>query len=253
LNITVLTLFPDMVDQVLNTSIIGRAIASGFLTVKTKNIRDNARAAYAKVDDAMFGGGTGMLMLCDPIYDSYVEVTKELATDSKPHTIFMSPKGKVFDQKRALELAQMDNIIFLCGHYEGVDERVLEEIVDEELSIGDYVLTGGELPACVVIDAVARLLPGVLPSEDAYNFESHMNSGLEHPQYTRPAVWRGRKVPDVLLSGHHEKIRKYNRIQGLYETMIKRPDIFDKMEVTEDDMVELISLAKANKSQCDRK
>lgn len=234
-----------MVEQVLNTSIIGRAIASGFLTVKTKNIRDNARAAYAKVDDAMFGGGTGMLMLCDPIYDSYVEITKDYPAKSKPHTIFMSPRGKVFDQTKAIELSRLENIIFLCGHYEGVDERVIEEIVDEEISIGDYVLTGGELPACVVIDAISRLVPGVLPNEDAFNFESHMNNGLEHPQYTRPAVWRGRKVPDILLSGHHEKIRKYNRIQGLYETMTRRPDLFDKIKVSEDDLQEIISLIKS--------
>lgn len=250
MNISVLTLFPEMVEQVLNTSIIGRAIASGFINIRTKNIRDNARAAYAKVDDAMFGGGTGMLMLCDPIYDSYIDVIKDFHSEtSKPHTIFMSPRGSVFDQSKALELSRLENIIFICGHYEGVDERVIEEIVDEEISIGDYVLTGGELPACVVIDAISRLIPGVLPNEDAYNFESHMSNGLEHPQYTRPSEWRGRKVPAILLSGHHAKIRQHNRIQGLYETMTRRPDIFEKMDVTEDEMLELITMVKSKNCQ----
>jgi tRNA (guanine37-N1)-methyltransferase len=241
MNITVLTLFPEMVEQVLNTSIIGRAIEAGLLKISAKNIRDHAMKAYAKVDDALFGGGTGMLMMCQPIYDSYLDVLKYHTPKVKPHTIFLTPSGTVFNQKRAVELSKMKDLIFLCGHYEGIDQRVVDELVDEEVSIGDYILTGGELPACVVIDAIARLVPGVLPNQEASELESHMGNGLEHPQYTRPFEWRGRKVPNILLSGHHEKIKKTNRLEGLYNTMVKRPDLFGQLPIEEEEMAELIS------------
>lgn len=247
MDIHVLTLFPEMVNSILGTSIVGRAVSSGLLNIKTKDIRDNALKAYAKVDDAVFGGGTGMLMMCGPIYDSYMDVINSMPEDANPHTIYMSPKGNVFDQAKAAELSRKENIIFICGHYEGIDQRVIDEIVDEELSIGDYVLTGGELPACVVIDAVSRLVPGVLPDEEAYMDESHMDNTLEHPQYTRPAKWKNRKVPDVLLSGHHKKIKEYNRIQSLYETMVRRPDLFEKADVNEEEFRKLIDFVGKKK------
>lgn len=244
MNITVLTLFPDQIQACANTSIIGRAINAGILSVKTKNIRDHARNAYAKVDDYMFGGGTGMLMLCDPVYDSWKSIIDEMKPDMKHHTIFLSPKGKVFSQKKAIELSKMDNLILLCGHYEGIDQRVLDEIVDEEISIGDYVLTGGELAASVVIDAVARLVEGVLPNEEAFTIESHMGGTLEHPQYTRPAIWHEKKVPDVLLSGHHQKITKWKKLESYRVTMEKRPDLFAKLNLTEKEILEIIEHEK---------
>lgn len=244
MNINVLTLFPEVIEANVNTSIIGRAITSGIITVQTKNIRDHALNAYAKVDDYMFGGGTGMLMMCQPVYDAWNEVVKQLPEGNKPHTIFMSPKGVVFNQNKAIELSKMDNLIFLCGHYEGIDQRVLDEIIDEEISIGDYVLTGGELAACVVIDSIARLVPGVLPNEEAFTMESHMNGKLEHPQFTRPAKWHEKDVPPILLSGHHKNIKHWQHIQALYETMTKRPDLFEQLNLTEEDMKDLVGRIK---------
>jgi len=243
-DITVLTLFPELIQDALGKSITGRAISDGILNLHTKNIRDNAMKAYAKVDDTLYGGGTGMLMMCDPVYNSYLEVVEKFSKSDKPYTVYMSPKGRVFDQKKAIELSKKDNLILLCGHYEGIDERVIEEIVDEEISIGDYVLTGGELPACVVIDAVSRMLPGVLPNKDAYEMESHMGDCLEHPQYTKPAVWRNRKVPEILLSGHHKKIKDYNRLRSLYETMVRRPDLFEKINISNEENEKLIKYVK---------
>ncbi len=248
MDITVLTLFPEVITGALGTSITGRAISDRILNLQTKNIRDNAMKAYAKVDDTLYGGGTGMLMMCDPIYDSYLEIAGKYSKENKPHTIYMSPKGKVFDQKKAIELSKKENIIILCGHYEGIDERVIEEIVDEEISIGDYVLTGGEIPACVVIDSVVRLLPGVLPNKDAYELESHMGDCLEHPQYTKPSVWRNRKVPEILLSGHHKRIKDYNRIRSLYETMVRRPDLFEKLNLSSEETENLIKFIRDIKS-----
>lgn len=244
MNIIVLTLFPEIIKANVNTSIIGRAIASGILSVETRNIRDHALDAYSKVDDHMFGGGTGMLMMCQPVYDTWAEAVETIPAGQKAHTIFMSPKGTVFDQQRAMELSKKENLIFICGHYEGVDQRVLEEIVDEELSIGDYVLTGGELAASVVIDALARLIPGVLPNEEAYTVESHNNGTLEHPQYTRPAIWHEKDVPPVLLSGHHKNIKQWQRLLSLVETMKKRPDLFKKLDLSEAEMAELIQYIK---------
>lgn len=252
MNITVLTLFPDIIDTVLGKSIIGRAIDAGILHIRSVDIRDFTQNKYGKVDDTLYGGGTGMLMMCQPVYDAWrfavgtdtAAMPEEPAPVRRARTIYMSPKGKVFNQKMAVELAREEELIILCGHYEGIDQRVLDEIVDEEISIGDYVITGGEIAACTVIDAIARLVPGVLPDEDAYSDESHMNYALEHPQYTKPALWNGREVPEVLLSGHHKNIADWKRITGLYETMLKRPDLFDKMDITESDLVELIRLNK---------
>ena len=249
MNVMVLTLFPEIIEANIHTSIIGRAITAGILRVETKNIRDHALDAYSKVDDRLFGGGTGMLMMCQPLYDAWAEAVGTLSAGQKAHTVFMSPKGVVFDQKKAMELSKKENLVFVCGHYEGVDQRVLDEIVDEEISIGDYVLTGGELAASVVIDALARLIPGVLPNEEAFTVESHINGTLEHPQYTRPATWRGRDVPPILLSGHHKNIKQWQRLLSLVETMRKRPDLFEKLDVSEDEMAELILYIKEEKSQ----
>ncbi len=245
----VLTLFPEIIEANINTSIIGRAIASGTIAVETKNIRDHAMNAYSKVDDSLFGGGTGMLMMCQPVYDTWAEAMETIPADQKAHTIFMSPKGTVFNQEKAIELSKKENLIFLCGHYEGIDQRVLDEIVDEEISIGDYVLTGGELAASVVIDALARLVPGVLPNEEAFTVESHMNGTLEHPQYTRPSVWHEKEVPAILLSGHHKNIKQWQHLQSLYETMVRRPDLFKKLNLSEEDMIELIAYIKTRKNK----
>ncbi len=247
MKIAVLTLFPEIIDANINTSIIGRAINAGFISVSTKNIRDHSMNAYSKVDDYLFGGGTGMLMMCQPVYDAWADVTKGIPEGKKAHTIFMSPKGSVFNQQKAIELSKMDNLIFLCGHYEGIDQRVLDEIVDEEISIGDYVLTGGEIAASVVIDAIARLVPGVLPNEEAFTVESHMNGTLEHPQYTRPKTWKDRVVPDILLSGHHQKIKEWQEREALCETMNKRPDLFEKLNLAEDEIGNLIEHIKNRK------
>ena len=249
MKIIVLTLFPEIIEANLNTSIIGRAIASGMIGIETRNIRDHAMSGYSKVDDRLFGGGTGMLMMCQPIYDTWVEACGSIPPDHKAHTIFMSPKGAVFNQRKAMELSGKDTLIFICGHYEGVDQRVLDEIADEEISIGDYVLTGGELAASVVIDALARLVPGVLPNEAAFTVESHMDGTLEHPQYTKPAVWHDVAVPDVLLTGHHKNIKDWQRLQSLYETMTRRPDLFEKLTISEEEMTKLIEYYKTRKNK----
>ncbi len=228
-----LTLFPDMMRAVLGESIIGRAAAAGILDIRMHNIRDYAHDKHRHVDDVPYGGGTGMVMQPGPIYEAYHAVVDELET--KPRVIYLSPQGRVFDQQIAKELAKEDHLLFLCGHYEGVDERILEEIVDEELSIGDFVLTGGEIPAMAVIDAVARLVPGVLASEESYQEESHYSGLLEYPQYTRPPEFLGRTVPEVLLSGHHANIAQWRREQALLRTLHKRPDMLARAELTEQD------------------
>lgn len=248
MDITVLTLFPEIIENALSVSITGRAIDKGILSLKTKNIRDNAMKAYAKVDDTLYGGGTGMLMMCEPVYRSFQQIKEGFPEGKKIHTVYMSPKGKVLNQDKCFELAKKDNLVILCGHYEGCDQRVIDEIVDEEISIGDYVLTGGELPACVLIDSVSRLLPGVLSNTQAYEEESHIDGLLEHPQYTKPSVWMNREVPDVLLSGHHMKIREYNYMESLYETLKKRPDLFEKANIDSDDMEKFIVHIKNKKS-----
>ena len=229
----ILTIFPEIFDAVLGSSIIGRAREKGLVSIKTWNIRDYTKDRHKKTDDYPYGGGSGLVMMAQPIYDAYDEVVSGL--DYKPHFIYMSPQGKLLDQKLAEKLAAHKHIILLCGHYEGVDERVLEKLVDEEISIGDYVLTGGELPAMVLVDAVCRAIPGVLSNEESYSDESHKNGLLEYPQYTRPYDFMGMKVPDILLSGHHANIEKWRRLQSLKRTRDKRPDLFAKLELSEED------------------
>ena len=226
MRIDILTLFPEMCERVYSESIIGRSIAKGLLEIKSHNIRDFAVNKHKNVDDTPYGGGMGMLMMAQPIYDCYMHVCKE--TGAKPYLIYMSPQGKVLTQEKVKELAKMDNIAILCGHYEGVDERVIESIVDEEISIGDYVLTGGELPALVLSDSVARMLPGVLANDEAMEKESHYSGLLEYPQYTKPAVWNDMPVPEVLLSGHHANIEKWRNEQSLKRTKERRPDLLEK-------------------------
>ncbi|MBR5233191.1 MAG: tRNA (guanosine(37)-N1)-methyltransferase TrmD [Clostridia bacterium] len=226
MRIDILTLFPEMCERVYSESIIGRSIAKGLLEIKSHNIRDFAANKHHNVDDTPYGGGMGMLMMAQPIYDCYMHVCEE--TGAKPYLIYMSPQGKVLTQEKVKELAKMDNIAILCGHYEGVDERVIEAIVDEEISIGDYVLTGGELPALVLSDSVARMLPGVLANDEAMEKESHYSGLLEYPQYTKPAVWNDMPVPDVLLSGHHANIEKWRNEQSVKRTKERRPDLLKK-------------------------
>jgi len=220
----VLTLFPDMFNNVMKESIIGRAINDGFVEINPVNIRDYTENKHNRVDDYPYGGGAGMVMQAQPIYDAYKSVAGE---DKSIPVIYMSPQGKQFTQKIAKDLALNDRVIILCGHYEGVDERVLEEIVTEEISIGDYVLTGGELPAMVVIDTVSRLIPGVL-AEDSTKEESFSEGLLEYPQYTRPIEFMGKKVPEILLSGHHANIRKWREEESYKRTLKKRPDLLSK-------------------------
>ncbi len=223
MRIDILTLFPDMCRQVMDESIIGRAQRSGKVEIVCTNIRDFSGNKHNKVDDTPYGGGMGMVMSAQPIFDCYKSLYNE--NEPKPHLIYMSPKGETFTQKKAVELSKKDRIVLLCGHYEGIDERLIEEIVDEELSLGDYVLTGGELPALTVADAVCRMLPGVLSDDLCFEEESHFSGLLEYPQYTKPAVWNEREVPEVLLSGNHAKIAEWRRIKSLLITMEKRPDM----------------------------
>lgn len=225
---TILTLFPDMVMTVLNESIIGRAQKKGAIEIETFNIRDYTTNKQKQVDDYPYGGGTGMVMQCQPIYDCFKAATAHLP--QKPYTVYMSPQGKVLTQEKVRSLAGREHLVILCGHYEGVDERVLEEIVDEEISIGDYVLTGGEMPACILVDSVARMIDGVLRSEEAYEGESLYNGLLEYPQYSRPEIWNGKKVPEVLLSGHHKNIALWREEMSLQRTRQKRPDLLENHE-----------------------
>ena len=223
----VMTLFPELINAITSESIIGRAKAKGIITVNAVDIRDYTADKHRRVDDYPYGGGYGMVMQCQPIYDCFADITKDCA--EKPHTIYMSPKGSVLTQKRAMELSQINQgrLVILCGHYEGVDQRILDEIVDEEISIGDYALTGGEIPACVLIDCISRMINGVLSDSAAYEKESHFSGLLEHPQYTRPEEWHGRRVPEILLSGHHANIEKWKNDTGLELTKKLRPDILN--------------------------
>lgn len=216
----VLTLFPEMFEPIKNESIIGRAVDAGTVEINTVNIRDFANNKHNRVDDYPYGGGAGMVMQAPPIYDAY----KSLNLDKSVPVIYMSPQGRKFNQKIAMELAQYEELVLLCGHYEGIDERVIEEIVTDEISIGDYVLTGGELPAMVVIDTISRMVDGVL-NKESIEEESFTNGLLEYPQYTRPEEFLGKKVPDVLLSGHHANIKKWREEMSLERTKKKRPDL----------------------------
>ena len=221
----VMTLFPDMVRGVLDESIIGRAQKAGIVELKCHNIRDFTLDKHRKTDDTPYGGGVGMVMSCQPIYDCYQGVIKDIPEGNKKRVIYMSPKGRIFDHSIAKELAEYDNLIFLCGHYEGVDQRVLDLIVDEEISIGDFVVTGGEIPACIVIDAVSRLKDGVLSSSECYEGESIASGILEYPQYTKPREFMGLEVPEVLLSGDHGKIDRWRLERSVEITREKRPDL----------------------------
>lgn len=226
MRIDIATLFPEMVDNILAESIVGRARKKGAIEINCHQIRDYTLDKHRRVDDIPYGGGMGMVMQAEPIYRCYQAVCEQIG--AKPHTIYMTPKGSVFTQSRAAELSRMDNILIICGHYEGVDQRVLDRIIDEEISIGDYVLTGGELPAAVVTDAVARMCSGVLSSPECYEEESHFSGLLEYPQYTRPEIWEGDAVPPVLLTGHHRNIADWRHEKSLEITKEKRPDMYEK-------------------------
>lgn len=230
----ILTLFPKAVEGVLNESILGRAQENGLIKINVINIRNFSTDKHKKVDDYPYGGGNGMVMSVQPIFDAYRSLCVNL--EYKPRVIYMSPQGRVLTQEIAQELLQYEHLILLCGHYEGIDERIIEEIVDEEISVGDYVLTGGELPAMVLIDCISRLIPGVLATTESYCEESHYNGLLEYPQYTRPNVFNGRKVPDVLTSGHHANIVKWRRLLSLKRTKQKRPDLFMKVQLDKEDI-----------------
>ncbi len=228
----IMTLFPELVITVLGESIIGRAQKSGAISVFAHNIRDYSEDKHRRVDDTPYGGGMGMLMAAPPIYNCFEAVksasSEQLGEAVKRKVIFMSPKGKILTQSKAEELSEYDNLIILCGHYEGVDQRIIDEIIDEEISIGDYVLTGGEIPACILTDCVARLVPGVLSAKECYESESIASGMLEYPQYTRPLEFHGRRVPDILLSGHHANIDKWRYEKALELTRELRPELLSK-------------------------
>ena len=269
MNFHILTLFPEMVENGLKTSIIGRAVAGGLLSIEAVNIRDFAFNKHQSVDDYPYGGGAGMLMQAEPVYLAYKDIEERIqkriqnakmqnaeteeqdaevkvqnagiqdaetvSPDKKLRVVYLSPQGKTFDQKMAEELAEEEDLVLLCGHYEGIDERVLEEIVTDYVSIGDYVLTGGELPAMVMVDTISRLVPGVLHNDVSAEFESFQDNLLEYPQYSRPEEWRGKKVPPILLSGHHANIEKWRREQSVIRTAKNRPDLLEKANLTEEE------------------
>lgn len=266
MNFHILTLFPEMVENGLKTSIIGRAVAGGLLSIEAVNIRDFAFNKHQSVDEYPYGGGAGMLMQAEPVYLAYKDIEERIqkriqnakmqnaeteeqdaevkvqnagiqdaetvSPDKKLRVVYLSPQGKTFDQKMAEELAEEEDLVLLCGHYEGIDERVLEEIVTDYVSIGDYVLTGGELPAMVMVDTISRLVPGVLHNDVSAEFESFQDNLLEYPQYSRPEEWHGKKVPPVLLSGHHANIEKWRREQSILRTYERRPDLLEKSSLT---------------------
>ena len=230
MNYHVLTLFPEMIENGMNTSITGRAITKGLLSLEAINIRDFAFNKHQKVDDYPYGGGAGMLMQAEPVYLSYESIAERIGR--KPRVIFLTPQGKTFNQDMAKEFALEEDLVFLCGHYEGIDERVLEEIVTDYVSIGDYVLTGGELPAMVMMDSISRMVPGVLSNQESGETESFAGNLLEYPQYSRPEEWNGQKVPPVLLSGHHANIEAWRREQSVLRTAKRRPDLLKKADLT---------------------
>ena len=230
MNFHVLTLFPEMIEQGMNTSIIGRAIAGGYLSVDAINIRDYAFNKHQKVDNYPYGGGAGMLMQAEPVYLAYQSIEEKIGY--RPRVVYLTPQGSVFNQTMAKDFAKEQDLVFLCGHYEGIDERVLEEVVTDFVSIGDYVLTGGELPAMVMMDAVSRMVPGVLSNQESGETESFAGNLLEYPQYSRPEEWHGKKVPPVLLSGHHANIEAWRREQSILRTAKNRPDLLKKADLT---------------------
>lgn len=240
----ILTLFPEMVMQGLHTSILGRAADRGDISIEAVNIRDFTTDKHGKVDDYTYGGGAGMLMQAQPVYDAWESLTKRIG--HRPRTVYLTPQGRVFNQEMAKELATEEDLIFLCGHYEGIDERALEEIVTDCVSIGDYVLTGGELPAMVMIDAIARMVPGVLSNEESGAAESFEGCLLEYPQYSRPEEWRGKRVPAVLLSGNHQKVDEWRRQQAIVRTAERRPDLLARAALSEKEIKWLREYQKEN-------
>jgi len=242
MTIDIMTLFPEMIESVMSESIIGRARNRGLITVRAINIRDYADVKHHKADDAPYGGGRGQVMLAEPLFLCHQAV----CAGEKVHTVLMSAQGRAFDQSKARELLARERFILVCGHYEGVDQRFIDECVDEELSIGDFVLTGGEIPAMAVADAVCRMSPGVLPDEDAFTHESHWEGLLEHPQYTRPENWHGRRVPEVLLSGHHANIEEWRREMSLRRTKMDRPDLFEKFTPSDKRDIKIIERINQN-------
>ena len=242
MRIDILTLFPDMCDTVMSESIIGRARQAGNVEINCVDIRNYTLDKHRRVDDKPYGGGMGMVMAPQPIYDCFQALCSEIG--EKPHLIYLTPQGKTLTQDRVKELAKLDNIALLSGHYEGIDERVIEALEPEEISVGDYVLTGGELPALIVADAVSRMLPGVLSDDECFEEESHFNSLLEYPQYTHPSEWQGRKVPDVLLSGHHAKVNEWRRERSLERTFYRRKDMLENADLSEKDLNFLSNLKK---------
>ena len=242
MNYHVLTLFPEMILQGLNTSIIGRAIEKGILSLEAVNIRDYAGNRYGKVDDYPYGGGAGMVMQAEPVYAAMKDLEERMTHE--PRVIYLTPQGSVFRQEMAVDFAKEEDLVFLCGHYEGIDERVLEEVVTDYVSIGDYVLTGGELPAMVMIDAISRMVPGVLSNGESGTIESFHDNLLEYPQYSRPEVWRDKAVPSVLLSGHHANVEKWRREESIRRTLGRRPDLLEEANLTEKEKQFLASLKK---------
>lgn len=235
MRIDIITLFPEMCESFLNESVIGRARKKGAVEFECHQLRDYAFDKHKRVDDSTYGGGMGMLMKAEPIALCFEDICRKL--EKRPHFIYMSPKGKVLTQERVKELSELENIVILCGHYEGVDQRVIDEYVDEEISIGDYVLTGGELPALVLADAVSRMIPEVLSDDICFEEESHYSGLLEYPQYTKPFEWRGKEVPEVLMSGHHANISKWRREQSIMITAGLRPDMLEKAELTDKEKI----------------
>lgn len=246
-----ITLFPEMCESVLSESIIGRAQKSGALDLRFHQLRDFAFDKHKRVDDSTYGGGMGMLMMAEPIALCFEHICEEVG--EKPYFVYMSPKGKVLNQQKLKEISAKKNVCVLCGHYEGVDQRVIDEFVDEEISIGDYVLTGGELPALVFVDALSRLEEGVLSNDECFTLESHYDGLLEYPQYTKPSVWREKEVPPVLLSGHHKNIEKWRREQSVIETARLRPDMLQNAELTDEEKELAESIITGNIAQNTKK
>jgi len=241
----ILTLFTQQVEYYFKHSILKRAIENKIISVDAIDMRDYAVNEYGKVDDTLYGGGTGMLIQCQPVFDAYNSIALNSSTGEKPYVVYMSPKGSLLDQKKAKELSKRKDLVIICGHYEGIDDRVISTIVDEQISIGDYVLTGGEVAACVIVDSISRMIPNVLPNEEAYMNESHMNDTLEHLQYTKPEVWKGKRVPQVLLSGDFAKIDEFNKTVALCETWSKRPDMLEKKALSTEEWQKMLEYKKS--------
>lgn len=245
MQIDIMTLFPQMCEAVLSESIIGRARTAEKVKINCIDIRNYTQDKHRRVDDTPYGGGMGMVMQAQPVYDCFLDICEK--SERKPHLIYMTPQGKTLTQNRVKELSELPHIVILCGHYEGVDERVIDELNPEEISVGDYVLTGGELPAMIVADSVCRMLPGVLSDEECFMEESHYNSLLEHPHYTRPFEWMEREVPDVLLSGHHANINRWRHEESIKRTLKRRPDLLEEAKLSDDEKTFIEGVKKQSK------